>query len=174
MLEVEQVATSELGLTDDMITENSGRGIAEAAVSLTRDLPVSSQILVLAGNHRTGSRAVSAARHLRNRGYRVTLCILGADRESEFTDAFRKQTDIFKKAGGRVMRWEQISTRLSTVDNTPALVIDALFGVHIAFEDLRTDDQTTAFEMISWANRSGAEILSVDIPFGLSPTSGKS
>lgn len=172
MLEIEQLAISELGLTDDIITENAGRGIAEAGVSLASDLPASSQILVFAGNHQTGSRAVSAARHFRNRGHRVTLCILGFDRESEFTDAFRKQIDILKKAGGRVMRWEAISPRLSTVDNTPGLVVDALFGVHMTFEELRSDDQATAFEMISWTNRSGTDILSVDIPFGLSSTTG--
>lgn len=172
MLEIEQLATSELGLTDDIITENAGRGIAEAAVSLAYELPVASRVIVLAGNHRTGSRAVAAARHFRNRGYRVTLCILASDRENEFTDVFRKQVDIFRKAGGRVSRWGELKTRVSTADNTPGLVVDALFGVHIAFEDLRSDDQATAFEMISWANRSGAEVLSVDIPSGLSASSG--
>ena len=172
MLEIEQLATSELGLTEDIITENAGRGIAEAAVSLASELPVAARVIVFAGNHRTGSRAVTAARHFRNRGYRVTLCILASDRESEFTDVFRKQVDIFKKAGGRVSRWEQLKTRVSTADNTPGLVVDALFGMHIAFEDLRSDDQATAFEMISWANRRGAEVLSVDIPSGLSANSG--
>ncbi|KAL1955409.1 hypothetical protein VTO42DRAFT_8565 [Malbranchea cinnamomea] len=173
MLEIEQLAISELGLTEDIITENAGRGIAEAAVSLASELPAAARVFIFAGNHRTGSRAVAAARHFRNRGYRVTLCILGSDRENEFTDVFRKQVDIFKKAGGRVSRWEELSARLSTVDNTPGLVVDALFGVHIAFEDLRSDDQATAFEMISCANRSGTEILSVDIPSGLSANSGE-
>jgi enhancer of mRNA-decapping protein 3 len=173
MLEIEQLAVAELGLTEDMITENAGRGIAEAAVSLASDLSISSTILVLAGNHRTGARAASAARHFRNRGYRVTLCVLGIDRENEFLDSFRKQVEIFQKVGGRVMRWGELSNRLSTSDFVPQLVVDALFGMHIAFEELRTDDQATAFEMIAWVNRSNIDILSVDIPSGISASSGE-
>ncbi|EER38767.1 YjeF_N domain-containing protein [Histoplasma capsulatum H143] len=173
MIEIEQLAITELGLGEDIITENAGRGIAEAAVFQVSKLAISSTILVLAGNHRTGSRAICAARHFRNRGYRVTLCVLGLDREDEFMDGVRKQIDIFKKVTGRVMRWEEISTRLTSGDYVPDLVIDALFGVHIAFDDLRTDDQATAFEMISWANRNNVEILSVDVPSGLSAVSGE-
>ncbi|KAK2839321.1 hypothetical protein FQN49_006253 [Arthroderma sp. PD_2] len=173
MVEIEQLAISELGLTEDIITENAGRGIAEGAISLTTGLRVSSVILVFAGNHRTGARAVASARHLRNRGYRVSLCILGNDRENEFTDGFQKQVDIFLKAGGQVMRWEELSTRLSAGEYVPKLVVDALFGMHIAFEDLRTDDQATAYEIISWVNRSNVDVLSVDIPSGLSATTGE-
>jgi NAD(P)H-hydrate repair Nnr-like enzyme with NAD(P)H-hydrate epimerase domain len=36
-------------------------------------------------------------------------------------------------------------------------IIDALFGMHLSFDDLRTDDQGVAFEMISWMNRSSIE-----------------
>lgn len=172
MLEVEQLAVSEFGLTDDIISENAGRGIAEAAVTLATRLRNSSTILVFAGNHRTGARAVTAARHFRNRGYRVSLCILGNDGENELTDGFRKQIDIFKRSGGRVLRWEELSARLAAGDYIPELVVEALFGMHVAFDDLRTDDQATAFEIISWANRSNVNVLSVDIPSGVSATTG--
>ncbi|OOF93087.1 hypothetical protein ASPCADRAFT_209708 [Aspergillus carbonarius ITEM 5010] len=172
-LEVEQIAVAELGLTEDMITENTGRGIAEAAVGLLSSDAAAPTMLVLTGNHRTGARAVSAARHLRNRGHRVTVCMLGMEHENELLESCRKQLEVFKKIGGRVHRWEDLSTRLSTSEFTPDLVVDALFGIHIAFDDLRTDDQATAFEMISWANRSNLEILSVDVPSGLSAMSGE-
>ncbi|GLB21655.1 enhancer of mRNA decapping [Aspergillus tubingensis] len=172
-LEVEQIAVAELGLTEDMITENTGRGIAEAAVGLLTSDAAAPTMLVLTGNHRTGARAVSAARHLRNRGHRVTVCMLGIEHDNELLESCRKQLDVFKKIGGRVHRWEDLSTRLSTSEFAPDLVVDALFGIHIAFDDLRTDDQATAFEMISWANRSNLEILSVDVPSGLSAMSGE-
>lgn len=174
MLEVEQLAVAELGLTEDMITENAGRGIAEAAVAQLTNQSAASTLLVLTGNHRTGARAVAAARHLRNRGHRVTLCLLGLEYENELLDNCRKQLEIFRKIGGRVLRWEELSARLSTSDFAPDLVVDALFGMHIAFDDLRTDDQAAAFEMIAWINRSGIDILSVDIPSGISASSGKS
>ncbi|KAL2011394.1 hypothetical protein VTN00DRAFT_4112 [Thermoascus crustaceus] len=173
MLEVEQLAVAELGLTEDIITENAGRDIAEAAVVQLSSESAAPTMLVLTGNHRTGARAVAAARHLRNRGHRVTLCMLGLEHENELLENCRKQLEIFKKIGGRVLRWEELSARLSTSDFAPDLVVDALFGMHIAFEDLRTDDQAAAFEMIAWVNRSKIDVLSVDIPSGVSASSGE-
>jgi len=171
-LEVEQIAVAEFGLSEDVITENAGRGIAEAAVGLLSDDAAAPTILIITGNHRTGARAISAARHLRNRGHRVTVCVLGLEHEAELLENCRKQLDIFRKIGGRVLKWEDLSTRLSAAELAPDLVIDALFGMHIAFDDLRTDDQAVAFEMISWVNRSNVHVLSVDVPSGMSASSG--
>ncbi|KAF9893245.1 enhancer of mRNA decapping [Aspergillus nanangensis] len=172
-LEVEQIAVAELGLTEDMITENAGRGIAEAAVNLLSNDAAAPTMLVLTGNHRTGARAIAAARHLRNRGHRVTVCMLGIEHENELLESCRKQLDVFKKIGGRVHRWEDLSVRLSASDFNPDLVVDALFGIHLAFDDLRTDEQATAFEMISWVNRGTLGVLSVDVPSGLSAMNGE-
>lgn len=171
-LEVEQIAVAEFGVTEDIITENAGRGIAEAAVGLLANDAAAPTMLILTGNHRTGARAISAARHLRNRGHRVTVCMLGLEHEAELLENCRKHLEIFRKIGGRVLRWEDLSARLSTSELAPDLVIDALFGMHIAFDDLRTDDQAAAFEMISWVNRSNVEVLSVDIPSGISASTG--
>lgn len=171
-LEVEQIAVAEFGLSEDIITENAGRGIAEAAVGLLSDDAAAPTILIITGNHRTGARAISAARHLRNRGHRVTVCVLGLEHEAELLENCRKQLEIFRKIGGRVLKWEDLSTRLSTSELVPDLVIDALFGMHVAFDDLRTDDQNVAFELISWVNRSNIHVLSVDIPSGMSASSG--
>jgi enhancer of mRNA-decapping protein 3 len=173
MLEVEQLAVTELGLTEDMIVENAGRGIAEAAVGRLGSDAAAPAVLVVTGNHRTGGRAIAAARHLKNRGHRVTLCLLGLEHETELLENCRKQLEIFKKIGGRVLRWEELSARLLTPDFSVDLVIDALFGMHIAFEDLRSDDQATACEMIAWVNRSNLVVISVDIPSGISAATGK-
>ncbi|KAH8705327.1 YjeF_N domain protein [Talaromyces proteolyticus] len=172
MLEVEQLAVTELGLTEDMITENAGRGIAEAAVGRLGSDVAAPAVLVLTGNHRTGGRVIAAARHLKNRGHRVTLCVLGLEHETELLENCRKQLEIYKKIGGRVLRWEELSARLSTPDFGIDLVVDAMFGMHIAFEDLRSDDQATACEMIAWVNRSNVVVISVDIPTGISASTG--
>jgi enhancer of mRNA-decapping protein 3 len=163
----------EFGIADEIITENAGRGIAEAAVSLLSNDSAAPTILIITGNHRTGARAIAAARHLRNRGHRVTMCLLGLEHEAELLENCRKQLDIFRKIGGRVLKWEELSTRLATADLGPDLVVDALFGMHLSFDDLRTDDQGVAFEMISWMNRSNVHVLSVDVPSGLNASTGK-
>ena len=173
-LEIEQLAVGELGLIEEIITENAGRGIAEAAVSQLPSESSAPAILILTGNHRTGARVTAAARHFRNRGHRVTLCMLGLEHENELLESCRKQLDIFRKVGGRVIRYEELLTRLSTSDFNNDLVVDALFGIHLAFEDLRNDDQAAVFEIISWINRNSVDVLSVDVPSGLSASSGKS
>jgi len=53
------------------------------------------------------------------------------------------------------------------------LIIDGLLGLTISFEELRTGDQATAYELIEWANRSRAAVLAIDIPTGIEPTTGK-
>ncbi|KAJ5997401.1 hypothetical protein N7499_006205 [Penicillium canescens] len=172
-LEIEQISVAEFGIADEIITENAGRGIAEAAVSLLSNDAAAPTILIITGNHRTGARAIAAARHLRNRGHRVTMCLLGLEHEAELLENCRKQLDIFRKIGGRVLKWEELSARLATADLGPDLVIDALFGMHLSFDDLRTDDQGVAFEMISWMNRSNVHVLSVDVPSGLNASTGE-
>jgi enhancer of mRNA-decapping protein 3 len=173
MLEIEQLCTSELGLTDEILSENAGRGIAEAALTLPTNLPQTPTILFLVGNHKSGSRAVAAARHLRNRNLRVSICVLGGEREQMLLESLKRQLDMYRKSGGWTVRWDEFQSNLSSTDAFPDLIVDALLGMHVTFPELRTDDQAIAFEMIRWANRSAITTLSVDIPSGLSASSGE-
>ncbi|CAG8051691.1 unnamed protein product [Penicillium olsonii] len=172
-LEIEQISVAEFGLAEEIITENAGRGIAEAAVALVSNDAAAPNMVIITGNHRTGARAIAAARHLRNRGHRVTVCLLGLEHEAELLESCRKQLDVFRKVGGRVLKWEELSSRMATSDLGPDLLVDALFGMHLSFDDLRTDDQIVAFGMISWMNRTDVNVLSVDVPSGLHASTGE-
>ncbi|KAI9878844.1 MAG: enhancer of mRNA decapping, partial [Pleopsidium flavum] len=153
MLEVEAVAVSKLGLTDDMMTENAARAIAEVALSALspggKGLPKENHhpiptIVVLAGNHKSGARAIAGGRHLCNHGVRVIVCLLGIEQEEELLESVRRQLDIFRKSAGRLVRSEELSSTLKAMDASAELVVDALLGMHAAFEDLRVDDQAVA------------------------------
>jgi enhancer of mRNA-decapping protein 3 len=172
VLEIEQLCTSELGLTDEIFSENAGRGIAEAALTLPPDLPPTPTILFLIGSHKSGSRAIAAARHLRNRNVRVSICLLGGERENMLLESLKRQLDTYRKSGGWTVRWDEFQARLSS-DAPPDLIVDALLGMHVTFSELRTDDQAIAFEMIRWANRSAIPILAVDVPSGLHASTGE-
>lgn len=180
MLDVERIAEVELGLTDDMMTENGGRGIATVAIqafgkrisaSNHNALPV---VLVFAGNNKSGSRAIAAGRHLKNHHVRTMVCVLSLEREDELLENVRRQLNIFRNAGGRVARWEEMQSNIKALDSPPELIIDGLLGMHLSFEDLRMDDQATAFEMVQFANKSKASVLSVDIPSGVDGSTGLS
>ncbi|KAJ4504007.1 enhancer of mRNA decapping [Exophiala dermatitidis] len=168
MLEIEQLCTSELGLTEDMLSENAGRSIAMAVLKVS---PTVKSVVFLVGNHKSGARAIAAARHLRNRRLRVTVVVLGGEREELLLEAMRKQLNVYKKGQGYVDRWDEYQAKASSGGPSPDVVVDALLGVHVTFEELRTDDQATVLEMIRWANRSSS-VLSIDVPTGLSATSG--
>lgn len=167
MLEIEQLCTSDLGLTEDMLSENAGRSIAMAVLKV----PEVRSVLVLVGNHKSGARAIAAARHLRNRRLRVTVVVLGGEREELLLEVMRKQLGIYKKSSGYVEKWDEYQTKSAAGGPAPDVIVDALLGIHVAFEELRTDDQATVLEMTRWSNRT-ALVLSIDIPSGLSASAG--
>lgn len=182
MLDIERIAEVEIGLTEDMITENAGRGIAEIALlalsggsrrSMKKQehssLPVA---VVLAGNHQSGLRAVAGARHLRNRGVRVLLCVLGFEHQALLLESLRRQLQIFQNSGGILGNWEDLAVQLASLNGTPDLVIDGLLGTHVSYGDLRRDDQVVAHDLTKWVNNSKVDVLSVDVPSGIDTFTG--
>ncbi|EFX03011.1 yjef n-terminal domain containing protein [Grosmannia clavigera kw1407] len=213
MLNLENIAHNEMGLTEDMMAENAGRGIAEATLIALADPAIKirtgatavgsktavqssassspATVVVLSGNNKSGIRAVAGARHLRNRGINVLVCVVGIERgERELLEDFRQQIRLYRNFGGRIytkselfeyLRKATIPTltvdtpRSAVVARPPAvaLIVDALLGLAISFDELRTGDQATVYELIKWANRNEAFVLAVDVPTGIDPTSGK-
>ena len=178
MLELEQLCTTELGLSEEILTENAARCIAETAYGLTSSEGSEQPshrplIVILAGNTKTGSRAIAAGRHLRNHGARVVLCILGLERELDLLESVQRQLKVFRSCGGQAIKQDGLMRTLRKLQAPTDLIIDALLGMHLSFDDLRTDDQAAYFQLVCWANGSGAGTVSVDIPAGIDPSSGK-
>ncbi|KAL2127792.1 hypothetical protein VTI74DRAFT_10168 [Chaetomium olivicolor] len=209
MFNLENIAHNEIGLTEEMMTENAGRGIAEVTLTALSDpaikvrhagsvdpstgAPPPQTVVVLAGNNKSGSRAIAAARHLRNKGINIIVCVVGLERgERDLLDDVQQQVRLYRNLGGRVFtktdffeHLRKISIPMLTIDTprsslsslaNPApvmLIIDALLGLAISFEELRNGDQATVYELIEWANRNEAFVLAVDVPSGVDPTTGK-
>ncbi|KAL9105607.1 MAG: hypothetical protein Q9227_009265 [Pyrenula ochraceoflavens] len=180
MLAIESSCLSEFGVGEDILTENAGRGIAEAVFKVSRSSSTlgTPSVLVLIGNHKSGARSIAGARHLRNHGVRVTVCVLSGEREADLLEIVRRQLDMYRKSGGWIVKWDEYQTRVNSgAEQPPGVILESLLATHITFDLLRLDDQAVAFEMVKWANRirkAAAEIavLSVDIPFGIDPNSG--
>ncbi|KAH8909500.1 YjeF N-terminal domain-like protein [Coniochaeta sp. PMI_546] len=209
MLNLENIAHNELGLTEDMMTENAGRGIAEVTLTALDDPAIKvrhaatadsstgatppTTVVILAGNNKSGIRAVAAGRHLRNKGINVLVCVVGIERnERELLEDMRQQVRLFRNFGGQLFSKRDLfnhlrkasiptltidtpRTALSSLANPSpvTLIIDALLGLAISFEELRTGDQATVYELIEWANRNEAFVLAIDVPTGIDPSSGK-
>ncbi|EKD14807.1 DFDF domain-containing protein [Drepanopeziza brunnea f. sp. 'multigermtubi' MB_m1] len=182
MLNLENIADHELGLSEEMMTENAGRGIAEVALSalniggrgLTQGkTSIVPTIVVFAGNSKSGLRAVAAGRQIRNHGFNVIVCVLGLERETELLVGLRRQIKVFRGFGGKILTKIELLEYVKTLESPLELIIDGLLGLTISFEELRTGDQASAYELIAWANRSTARVLAIDVPTGVDPTSGK-
>ncbi|KAG6003863.1 hypothetical protein E4U43_000837, partial [Claviceps pusilla] len=202
MLNLENIAANELGFSEALMAENAGRGIAEVAVTALSSDPAikvrfelahasslgdgyssssfsgASTVVVLAGNNKSGIRALAAARHLRNKNFDVLVCLVGVEREKDLLEDLRRQVQLYRAFGGKVHNKNDFFEHLrkSSTSGTPvsaSLIIDALLGLTISFEELRIGDQATVYELMEWANRNEAFVLSVDIPTGIDPTSGK-
>ena len=182
MLAVEETAEIDFGLTEDMVAENAGRGIAEVALTainpggrrLARDNPNARPVIVvLAGNHRGGARAVAAARHLQARGPRVMVALLGFERAADWDKDVRRQVDIFRKFGGSVRAWHDIEEALKRLQAPPELIIDALLGRNKEFEALGEEDRRTVLGIVGWANKSRAACLAVETPSGVAGSTGE-
>ncbi|KAG8414957.1 enhancer of mRNA decapping [Metarhizium acridum] len=198
MLNLENIAANEIGFSEALMAENAGRGIAEVAVTALSDPALkvryglalaasttdvssslgASTIVVLAGNNKSGIRALAAARHLRNKNFDVLVCLVGFEREKDLLEDLRRQIQLYRAFGGKVHNKNDFFEHLgkSSASATPvsvSLIIDALLGLTMSFEELRIGDQATVYELMEWANRNEAFVLSVDVPTGIDPTSGK-
>ncbi|RSL71179.1 hypothetical protein CEP54_001482 [Fusarium duplospermum] len=196
MLNLENIAANEVGLSEQLMAENGGRGIAEVAFKALSDPAIkvrfglaganpsasavlsSPAVVILAGNNKSGIRAIAAARHLRNKNVNVMVCLVGIERERDLLEDLRQQIQLYRAFGGKILSKSDLFEHLrkNASSGSPvstALIIDALLGLTISFEELRTGDQATVYELMEWANRNEAFVLSVDVPTGIDPTTGK-
>lgn len=208
---LEKETVSRYGLTHDAITETAARCIAEMAVgmfdsttgsrrgsrantirgsmssSLTLEQRNSAPVVViLAGNHAVGARAVAAARHLVCRKTKIIIAEARYESADIHDVQLKTQTSILKrmiKGGASIKRgpWTRASAYIKNLSGPPAVIIDALLAGS-TYETLLdssnaqhvTEAQKEAREMIDWANRSRAPVLSVGCPSGVSGADGTS
>ncbi|OJD34253.1 uncharacterized protein BKCO1_2400053 [Diplodia corticola] len=184
MTAVEELAEVEFGLTEELMAENAARGIAQVALQavnpggrrLAREnLAVNARpvVVVLAGNHRTGARAIAAARHLHARGPRVVVALLGYERPTDYDKDVRRQLELLKRLGGYARSWADVQRGLKRLEAPPELIVDALLGRNREFDALGREDRASAMAMVGWANKSRAQVLAVEGPSGVGASTGE-
>jgi ADP-dependent NAD(P)H-hydrate dehydratase / NAD(P)H-hydrate epimerase len=138
------------------LMERAGEAVADA---VTACLPAASRVVVVAGPGNNGGDGFAAARLLAGRGYRVRVLLVG--------EAERIKGDAALAA----KRWGGPLTPADpeglAAGDPSDLVIDALFGAGL---DRPVDGLPRA--MIESMNAQPAPILAVDLPSGISGTSG--
>lgn len=151
MRQVDRAMIEYLHIELIQMMENAGRSLADLAIRLFEP----QRVVVLAGGGGNGGGGLVAARHLANGGREVQV-VLGAG-EGDMSPVPAHQLDILHRMGALI------------VSDPPAadVVVDALIGY-----SLRGDPAGRTAELIEWANRQTAPVLSLDTPSGLDVTTG--
>lgn len=158
MREIDRVAVEELGPTLLQMMENAGRNLAGEVMYWTAERP--GLVAVLAGSGGNGGGAICGARHLANHGVETVVCLSRA--VEGLSPAAKEQLAIYRETDGLVVSVGKIG------DLAPGVVIDGLLGY-----GLRGVPHGDTADLIQWCGRSGAKILSLDVPSGVDATTGE-
>jgi hydroxyethylthiazole kinase-like uncharacterized protein yjeF len=140
------------GISGISLMERAGSAVAEAVGA---HQPAGSRVVVLAGPGNNGGDGFVAARLLAERGYRVTVMLVG-----EFT---RLKGDAALAA----RKWPGAVTDDPGFLATADIFIDALFGAGL---DRPVDGPARA--LIETVNTLATPVIAVDLPSGINGTSG--
>jgi NAD(P)H-hydrate epimerase len=160
MREVDRIAMREFGLGVLQMMENAGRILAMHALDMSqgREGP----IVILAGPGGNGGGGLCCARHLHNRGIDVTL-FLSKDPE-ELGTAASSQFTVLSRAG--IAPWSHRQAEQAI--RTSGVVVDALIGY-----SLEAAPHGKAADLITICNQQAWRVLSLDLPSGITATSGE-
>jgi len=153
----------ESGVGASELMENAGRAVAIEAGKLIK----AGSVAVFCGYGNNGGDGFVAARYLKNKGYDVSVYVMGRPRSmtQESSDNLEKlfsvgvKVEIFPDNDRIDLLFKSLSK--------PALVIDALFGT--GFKGPLDD---TYSDLIKKINTLGASIVAIDIPSGLDADTG--
>lgn len=179
LLELEHLVKSEVGLTDELLVENAGQGIARAALQAIENSGVSnptSFLIVMLLNHtRNSTRVIAAGRHMINHGLMVIAAMSEAEDGTQLTRAMKQQLDLFRRSGGHVLGPEELNALTGRFDRSPGLIIDALTSLHLNFDDLSPTTRYTIAELAGWAIvNAHVDVMAVDCPLGIPDDNGRS
>ncbi len=152
------------GISVDTLMENAGRAVATAAEALAGGT-YGRRAVVVAGKGNNGGDGLVAARYLARRGMAVSVVLLEppeALREPASTNLERLRT---RCPNVRIRQFSAATLRreLDRAD----VVVDAIFGT-----GFRGVPENAAAEAIEAIGSTGAPVVAVDIPSGVSGESG--
>ncbi len=145
------------GVSGMALMERAGAAVADCAAGHALE---GRSIVVLCGPGNNGGDGFIAARLLRERGFDVTVHLLG--------DATRLRGDAAEAA----RRWAGPVEPCSAVDLEPAgLVVDGLFGAGLT-RDLDGEARALVERVNLWSRGSGRPVVAIDVPSGLDGDTG--
>ncbi|ORX52451.1 YjeF N-terminal domain-like protein [Hesseltinella vesiculosa] len=170
MAHAEHECVAVMGIDEDLFIENGGRGLCQLAlkVSSHRQADGPLHFVILANNGKNGAYGLCAARHLRNHGHRVSVCLASGD--VKMADVTQRQWHIAQAMGSHLHHGIQGLQQIGQGD----MIIDAMLGAETKLTDLQDERSTylSICDMMQWVNDQAAPVLSVDFPSGVDAGTG--
>ncbi len=156
-------AISTWGIPSAVLMENAGRG----TYRLMRQtyLPPATRVAVMCGRGNNGGDGFVIARYAHRDGFPVKVFLL-AEPDSLKGDA-RLNMELYLSIGGAMVVVGDAATRAAEGVREADVIVDAIFGT-----GLTKDVAGVEGAVIEAINRSGKQVIAVDIPSGLDGTSG--
>ena len=162
MIEVDRLMMEEFQISLPQMMEMAGRNLADLSeYHLNED---KKPILVFTGTGNNGGGGMTAVRHLANRGYEVTVCLVG--NPDQLKPIVEKRWFTLQKMES--VKWLR-DEDFDFFDSENYLILDAMIGY-----GLTGKPRSEVRKIIQWINDSTSSIvISLDAPTGLDTTSGK-
>ena len=163
-------AINTLGIPGVVLMENAGRSCAELIIDKLKDI-AEPKACVFCGIGNNGGDGYVIARHLINRGFKVTVVVCG-DRNKIKGDA-KTNLNILEQMGQSIELLnpfgQDITGQVKHLTTSAGIIVDSLFGTGLRGQ--LSDEYRLLIKSINACN---SPILAVDIPSGLDCDSGES
>ena len=164
--------TKEIAKLDELAVKNGLeiRQMMELAgwqmITLFKKLKISKAagIVIVCGKGNKGGDGLSAARHLVNNGWKVSVVLLSKDLKEDP----KHHLKLLKKMGVSVILYSQNKSRARRVIKNGKILIDALIGYN-----LKGAPRGLFGEVIEFMNSTGNKIIAYDLPSGVDATNGQ-
>lgn len=158
MREIDRKTIEKYGIPGAVLMERAGLRVAEKVAGLFEK----KKVVVLAGGGNNGGDGLAAARQLFNRGWNVKVLLLA--KEGRLSPDCLAQYRILKKTGVPL----ELGSRVDKRDFHGAVLVDAILGTGI-----NKPVGPPLAEIIRLVNRTDIQVISVDIPSGISSDDGR-
>jgi len=168
MRELDAFAEKELGIGPTILMENAGRAAAELLLQEFPFAGTDQEILVFAGKGNNAGDAFVVARQLLGLGRKVRVFHLVAG--SGYKGATAENFHILQKMKAKLTFIEQPQELEAFFDQArgPHIAVDGLIGT-----GLRGNLEGHFYDVVESINRHADEIVSLDMPTGVSGDSGQ-
>jgi NAD(P)H-hydrate epimerase len=169
MYTIEDKAHTLFGMKRVYMMENAGHGVADFIISKFKGKLRGKQIVAICGSGNNGGDGFVASRHLSYYyGATIQSVLLGSPNDLR-TEEARINWEILQKMDSmEIMFGYEIDDEIKKSIENADVIIDGIFGTGIKGE-IR-EPYATTIELI---NKSKAYTVSVDVPSGIDPNSGK-